>query len=146
MAPDVSGRARDGGFSAAGSCCDGAAEGGVLVLDTILGWFSNDLAIDLGTANTVVYAKGQGIVVSEPSVVAVARDGRGVDKVRAVGKSAKEMLGRTPGNIVAIRPMKEGVIADFEITEAMLRYFIARVHDRKRMVRPRIVIAVPGSR
>ncbi len=115
------------------------------MLDTILGWFSNDLAIDLGTANTVVYAKGQGIVVSEPSVVAVARDGRGVDKVRAVGKSAKEMLGRTPGNIVAIRPMKEGVIADFEITEAMLRYFIARVHDRKRMVRPRIVIAVPSG-
>jgi len=115
------------------------------VLDTVLGWFSNDLAIDLGTANTVVYAKGQGIVVSEPSVVAVARDGRGVDKVRAVGKSAKEMLGRTPGNIVAIRPMKEGVIADFEITEAMLRYFIARVHDRKRMVRPRIVIAVPSG-
>ncbi|NRA09723.1 MAG: rod shape-determining protein [Myxococcales bacterium] len=111
----------------------------------MLGWFSNDLAIDLGTANTVVYAKGQGIVVSEPSVVAVARDGRGVDKVRAVGKSAKEMLGRTPGNIVAIRPMKEGVIADFEITEAMLRYFIARVHDRKRMVRPRIVIAVPSG-
>ena len=115
------------------------------MLDTVLGWFSNDLAIDLGTANTVVYAKGQGIVVSEPSVVAVARDGRGVDKVRAVGKSAKEMLGRTPGNIVAIRPMKEGVIADFEITEAMLRYFIARVHDRKRMVRPRIVIAVPSG-
>ena len=115
------------------------------MLDTILGCFSNDLAIDLGTANTVVYAKGQGIVVSEPSVVAVARDGRGVDKVRAVGKSAKEMLGRTPGNIVAIRPMKEGVIADFEITEAMLRYFIARVHDRKRMVRPRIVIAVPSG-
>ena len=115
------------------------------MLDTVLGLFSNDLAIDLGTANTVVYAKGQGIVVSEPSVVAVARDGRGVDKVRAVGKSAKEMLGRTPGNIVAIRPMKEGVIADFEITEAMLRYFIARVHDRKRMVRPRIVIAVPSG-
>jgi len=111
----------------------------------VLGWFSNDLAIDLGTANTVVYAKGKGIVVSEPSVVAVARDARGVDKVRAVGKEAKEMLGRTPGNIVAIRPMKDGVIADFEITEAMLRYFIARVHDRKRLVRPRIVIAVPSG-
>jgi rod shape-determining protein MreB len=106
-----------------------------LILDHILGWFSNDLAIDLGTANTVVYAKGQGIVVSEPSVVAVSRDGRGIDKVRAVGRAAKEMLGRTPGNIEAIRPMKDGVIADFEITEAMLRYFIARVHDRKRMVR-----------
>jgi len=116
-----------------------------VILDAVLGWFSNDLAIDLGTANTVVYAKGQGIVVSEPSVVAVERDARGVDKVRAVGKAAKEMLGRTPGNIVAIRPMKDGVIADFEITEAMLRYFIARVHDRKRMVRPRIVIAVPSG-
>ncbi|MCH8083315.1 MAG: rod shape-determining protein [Myxococcales bacterium] len=111
----------------------------------MLGWFSNDLAIDLGTANTVVYAKGKGIVVSEPSVVAVVRDSRGVDKVRAVGKEAKEMLGRTPGNIVAIRPMKDGVIADFEITEAMLRYFIMKVHDRKRLIRPRIVIAVPSG-
>jgi rod shape-determining protein MreB len=116
-----------------------------VILDPILGWFSNDLAIDLGTANTVVYAKGRGIVVSEPSVVAVTRDSRGVDKVRAVGREAKEMLGRTPGNIVAIRPMKDGVIADFEITEAMLRYFITKVHDRKRMVRPRIVIAVPSG-
>jgi rod shape-determining protein MreB len=116
-----------------------------VILDPILGWFSSDLAIDLGTANTVVYAKGQGIVVSEPSVVAVSRDGRGVDRVVAVGKAAKEMLGRTPGNIVAIRPMKDGVIADFEITEAMLRYFITKVHDRKRLVRPRIVIAVPSG-
>ncbi len=116
-----------------------------MILDPILGWFSNDLAIDLGTANTLVYAKGKGIVVSEPSVVAVTRDGRGVDRVRAVGEEAKQMLGRTPGNIVAIRPLKDGVIADFEITEAMLRCFIARVHDRKRMVRPRIVIAVPSG-
>jgi rod shape-determining protein MreB len=116
-----------------------------VILDPILGWFSSDLAIDLGTANTVVFAKGQGIVISEPSVVAVSRDARGIDKVRAVGRAAKEMLGRTPGNIVAIRPMKDGVIADFEITEAMLRYFIARVHDRKRMIRPRIVIAVPSG-
>jgi rod shape-determining protein MreB len=116
-----------------------------VILDPILGWFSNDLAIDLGTANTVVYAKGKGIVVSEPSVVAVTRNLRGVDKVRAVGKEAKEMLGRTPGNIVAIRPMKDGVIADFEITEAMLRYFIMKVHDRKRLIRPRIVIAVPSG-
>ena len=116
-----------------------------MILDPILGWFSNDLAIDLGTANTLVFAKGKGIVVSEPSVVAVAHEGRGVDRVRAVGREAKEMLGRTPGNIVAIRPMKDGVIADFEITEAMLRYFITRVHDRKRMVRPRIVIAVPSG-
>ncbi len=114
-----------------------------MILDTVLGWFSNDLAIDLGTANTLVYAKGQGIVVSEPSVVAVTRDARGIDRVRAVGREAKQMLGRTPGNIVAIRPIKDGVIADFETTEAMLRYFITRVHDRKRMVRPRIAIAVP---
>jgi rod shape-determining protein MreB len=116
-----------------------------VILDTILGFFSSDLAIDLGTANTLVYVKGRGIVVSEPSVVAVSRDGPGPDRVVAVGRDAKEMLGRTPGNIVAIRPMKDGVIADFEITEAMLRYFITRVHDRKRMVRPRIVIAVPSG-
>ena len=116
-----------------------------LILDTVLGWFSNDLAIDLGTANTLVYVKGRGIVVSEPSVVAVSRDARGPDKVRAVGKAAKEMLGRTPGHIVAIRPLKDGVIADFDITEAMLRYFIRRVHDRRTMVRPRIVIAVPSG-
>ena len=115
-------------------------------LKRILGWFSNDLAIDLGTANTLVYAKGKGIVVSEPSVVAVLKDGRGPDKVRAVGKAAKEMLGRTPGNIVAIRPMKDGVIADFEVTEAMLRYFIERVHNRSStLVRPRIVIGVPSG-
>jgi rod shape-determining protein MreB len=115
-------------------------------LKRILGWFSNDLAIDLGTANTIVYARGKGIVVSEPSVVAVVKDGRGPDKVRAVGKDAKEMLGRTPGNIVAIRPMKDGVIADFEVTEAMLRYFIERVHNRSsNLVRPRIVIAVPSG-
>ena len=116
-----------------------------MILDHILGWFSSDLAIDLGTANTLVYVKGRGIVVSEPSVVAVVKDGRGPDKVRAVGTEAKEMLGRTPGNIVAIRPMKDGVIADFEITEAMLRYFIQQVHDRKFMMRPRIVIAVPSG-
>ena len=117
-----------------------------MIFDSILGWFSNDLAIDLGTANTLVYVKGKGIVVSR----AERRGGRsatraGVDRVLAVGKEAKEMLGRTPGNIVAIRPMKDGVIADFEITEAMLRYFIAQVHDRKRMVRPRIVDAVPSG-
>ena len=116
-----------------------------MIIDTILGWFSNDLAIDLGTANTLVYVKGRGIVVSEPSVVAVSRDSRGPDRVRAVGQAAKDMLGRTPGHIVAIRPLKEGVIADFDITEAMLRYFIRRVHDRRTMVRPRIVIAVPSG-
>ncbi len=115
------------------------------MFNRILGWFSNDLAIDLGTANTLVYVKGRGIVVSEPSVVAVTKDGRGPDKVRAVGREAKEMLGRTPGNIIAIRPMKEGVIADFEIAEAMLRYFIRKVHNRSTLVRPRIVVAVPSG-
>jgi rod shape-determining protein MreB len=115
-------------------------------LKRILGWFSSDLAIDLGTANTLVYARGKGIVVSEPSVVAVVKDARGPDKVKAVGQEAKEMLGRTPGNIVAIRPMKDGVIADFEVAEAMLRHFIERVHNRSSsLVRPRIVIAVPSG-
>ena len=115
-------------------------------LNRILGWFSNDLAIDLGTANTLVYARGKGIVVDEPSVVAVVRDARGPDKVKAVGQEAKDMLGRTPANIVAIRPMKDGVIADFEVAEAMLRHFIERVHNRSSsLVRPRIVIAVPSG-
>ncbi len=115
-------------------------------LKRILGWFSSDLAIDLGTANTLVYARGKGIVVSEPSVVAVVKDARGPDKVKAVGREAKEMLGRTPANIVAIRPMKDGVIADFEVAEAMLRHFIERVHNRSSsLVRPRIVIAVPSG-
>jgi rod shape-determining protein MreB len=117
----------------------------VVPLKRILGWFSSDLAIDLGTANTLVYAKGKGIVVSEPSVVAVMKDGRGPDKVKAVGEEAKEMLGRTPGNIVAVRPMKDGVIADFDVTAEMLRYFIKRVHNRSSFVRPRIVVAVPSG-
>ena len=115
------------------------------LFDAILGMFSNDLAIDLGTANTLVYLKGKGIVVSEPSVVAVQKDGMGGRKVLAVGKEAKKMLGRTPGSIVAIRPMKDGVIADFDITEEMLRYFIQKVHNRKTLVRPRIVICVPSG-
>ncbi|MBI4412067.1 MAG: rod shape-determining protein [Deltaproteobacteria bacterium] len=114
-----------------------------MLFDSILGLFSNDLAIDLGTANTLIYVKGKGIVSSEPSVVAVRRDGRGQKKVLAVGKEAKEMLGRTPTNIEAIRPMKDGVIADFEVTEAMLRYFIRKAHNRKTLVRPRIIICVP---
>jgi rod shape-determining protein MreB len=113
------------------------------ILDKILGFFSNDLAIDLGTANTCVYVRGRGIVLREPSVVAVKRDNRGNNKVLAVGSEAKRMLGRTPGNIVAIRPMKDGVIADFEVTEAMLRHFISKVHNSRRLVRPRIVICVP---
>lgn len=111
--------------------------------DRFIGIFSNDLAIDLGTANTLIYAKGRGIITSEPSVVAVKRDSRGQKKVLAVGKEAKEMLGRTPGSIEAIRPMKDGVIADFEVTEAMLRYFIRRAHNRKTMIRPRIIVGVP---
>ncbi len=113
------------------------------IFDAIIGKFSNDLAIDLGTANTCVYVKGKGIVLREPSVVAVKRDSRGNNKVLAVGAEAKRMLGRTPGNIVAIRPMKDGVIADFEVTEAMLRHFISKVHNSRRLVRPRIVICVP---
>lgn len=100
------------------------------------------MGIDLGTANTLVYVKGQGIVLSEPSVVAMNTDTR---KVRAVGNEAKSMIGRTPGNIVAIRPMKDGVIADFEITEIMLRYFIQKVHNRRRLVAPRLAISVPSG-
>ena len=110
-----------------------------------LGIFSNDLAIDLGTANTLVFVKGKGIVLSEPSVVAVRTDNRTKNKVLAVGHEAKMMLGRTPSNIVAIRPMRDGVIADFDVTEAMLRHFIHKVHNRRTFVRPRIIIAVPSG-
>jgi len=115
------------------------------MLNVLIGWFSNDLAIDLGTANTLVYVKGKGIVSSEPSVVAVKKDEKGNKKVLAVGAEAKKMLGRTPGNIEAIRPMKNGVIADFEITEEMLYHFIIKAHNRKSFVRPRIVICVPSG-
>ena len=104
--------------------------------------FSRDLAIDLGTANTLVYAKGKGIVVNEPSIVAINKT---TNEVEAVGKEAKEMLGRTPGNIVAVRPMRDGVIADFKVTERMLTYFIRKAHNRKMLVRPRIVIGVPSE-
>jgi len=114
-------------------------------LDSVLGVFSTDLAIDLGTANTLVYAKGKGIVLSEPSVVAVRTDNRLKNRVLAVGLEAKNMLGRTPGSIVAIRPMRDGVIADFEVTEAMLRHFIQSVHNRRSYVRPRIIVAVPSG-
>jgi len=116
-----------------------------MLLGPIFALFSNDLAIDLGTANTLVYAKGKGIVLNEPSVVAVRKGGRRAGKVLAVGEEAKRMLGRTPGDIVATRPMKDGVIADFDITETMLRYFIRRVHNRRSLVRPRIVISVPSG-
>ncbi|NLF23486.1 MAG: rod shape-determining protein, partial [Lentisphaerae bacterium] len=103
--------------------------------------FSNDIGIDLGTANTLVYVKDRGIVLREPSVVAIQE---GTKRILAVGDEAKRMLGRTPGNIVAIRPMKSGVIADFDITEAMIRYFIRKVHTRK-LVKPRVIMAVPGD-
>jgi rod shape-determining protein MreB len=113
-----------------------------MVFNAIWGLFSNDLAIDLGTANTLVYLKGKGVVMDEPSVVAVNKE---TNRVLAVGKEAKDMLGRTPGSIVAIRPMRDGVIANFEITETMLRYFIRKVHNRKALVRPRIIISVPSG-
>ncbi len=116
-----------------------------MLFDNIFGLISNDLAIDLGTANTLIYLKGKGVVTDEPSVVAVQKDGRGDSKVLAVGREAKQMLGRTPGSIVAIRPMKDGVIADFEVAEAMLRYFIQKVHNRKSLVRPRIIIGIPSG-
>ncbi len=114
-----------------------------MFLDWFLGFFSSDLAIDLGTANTLVYVKGKGIVLNEPSVVAVQKDARGQSKVLAVGQEAKGMLGRTPGSINAIRPMKDGVIADFDVTEAMLKYFIRKAHNRRTLVHPRIIICIP---
>jgi rod shape-determining protein MreB and related proteins len=113
-----------------------------MAVKSLLSMFSNDLAIDLGTANTLVYAKNKGIVVREPSIVAVNKINNNVE---AVGKEAKEMLGRTPGNIVAIRPMKDGVIADFEVTEKMIKYFIEKAHGRRFFVKPRIVISVPSE-
>ena len=116
-----------------------------MVFDALWGLFSTDLAIDLGTANTLVYVKGKGILFSEPSVVAVQRDSKGQKRILAVGREAKEMLGRTPGNIFAIRPMRDGVIADFDIAGEMLRYFIAKAHNRKTLVRPRVVISVPSG-
>src|SRR4051812_33853479 len=110
----------------------------------LLEWFSNDLAIDLGTANTLVFAKNRGIIINEPSVVAVHKNARGQTKIIAVGKEAKAMLGRTPGSIVAIRPIKDGVIADFEVTQSMLKYFISKsMGGRRSLVRPRIIICVP---
>ena len=113
-----------------------------MLFTLVAGFFSNDMAIDLGTANTLVYVKGEGIVLNEPSIVAIHQAD---NTVLAVGKEAKAMLGRTPGNIVAIRPLKDGVIADFDVTEKMLSYFIRRVHRRRALVRPRIVIGVPSG-
>ncbi len=112
-------------------------------MNWLYSWLSNDLAIDLGTANTLIYVKSRGIVDSEPSVVAVQKNHQGHQKVLAVGKEAKEMLGRTPGSITAIRPLKDGVIADFDVCEAMLKYFIRKVHNDRSLVHPRVVIGVP---
>jgi rod shape-determining protein MreB len=115
------------------------------MLDAISGFFSRDLAIDLGTANILVYVKGKGIVANEPSVLAVRQDGRGNGRILAVGHSAQQMLGRTPGSIVATRPIKDGVVTDFDACEAMLRYFIQKVHDRTKLVRPRVIVGVPSG-
>ena len=116
-----------------------------MVLGLFSGFLSTDLAIDLGTSNTLIYVKGRGVVVNEPSVVTVQNDGRGGRKILAVGSEAKEMLGRTPGSVSAIQPIQDGVIADFEVTEAMLSYFITKALNRKPMVKPRIVICVPNG-
>jgi rod shape-determining protein MreB len=109
---------------------------------SLFGFFSSDLAIDLGTANTLVYAKGRGIVVNEPSIVALDKNNK---RVLAVGREAKEMLGRTPADIVAVKPMKDGVIADFDVTEVMLKYFIKQAHKRNHLLSPRIVIGIPAE-
>jgi rod shape-determining protein MreB and related proteins len=114
-----------------------------MIFDKLIGWFSNDMAIDLGTANTLVSVKGKGIIINEPSVVAVQHDRYGRDRILAVGKEAKQMIGKTPVNIQAVRPMKDGVIADFEMTERMIRYFIEKAHKRKSFLRPRIIICIP---
>ena len=113
-----------------------------MLINRLVGMFSNDLAVDLGTANTLVYVRGQGIVLDEPSIVAMHQADH---SVLAVGHEAKAMLGRTPGNIIATRPLKDGVIADFDVTEKMLQYFINKVHRRRRLVRPRIVVGVPSG-
>ena len=114
-----------------------------MIFDKFIGWFSNDMAIDLGTANTIVSVKGKGIIINEHSVVAVQHDRYGRDRILAVGKEAKQMIGKTPVNIQAVRPMKDGVIADFEMTERMIRYFIEKAHGRKSFLRPRIIICIP---
>jgi len=116
-----------------------------MLFDSVSGIFSNDMAIDLGTANTLVYVRGRGIILSEPSVVAVKTDLKRGPRIVAVGTDAKKMLGRTPDNIRAIRPMKDGVIADFEVTEAMLKHFIFKIHHRRFLVKPRIVVCIPSG-
>jgi rod shape-determining protein MreB len=122
-----------------------STEKAIKMLDKFLGMFSADLAIDLGTANTLVFVKGKGVVCNEPSVVTLNRDERGIARIISVGREAKDTLGKTPAHMETIRPIKEGVIADFEVTGAMLRYFIKKVHDGKSFVKPRIIIAVPSN-
>lgn len=114
-----------------------------MLIDKIIGWFSHDISIDLGTANTIVIVKGQGVIINEPSVVAVQNDRFGKNKILSVGQEAKEMVGKTPGSITAVRPMKDGVIADFDMTEKMIRHFIEKAHKRKALMRPRIIVCVP---
>lgn len=114
-----------------------------MFFNKLIGIFSNDMAIDLGTANTIVSVRGKGIIINEPSVVAVQKDKYGKDRILAVGQEAKQMIGKTPLNIQAVRPMQDGVIADFEMTERMIRYFIEKAHSRKSFVRPRIIISIP---
>ena len=114
-----------------------------MFLDKLIGLFSNDMAIDLGTANTIVSVRGKGIIINEPSVVAVQKDRNGRDRILAVGQEAKQMIGKTPLNIQAVRPMQDGVIADFEMTERMIRYFIEKAHSRKSFIRPRIIVCIP---
>ena len=114
-----------------------------MFLDQVIGFFSSDMGIDLGTANTLVLVKDKGIIINEPSVVAVRREKYGKQKILAVGHAAKEMVGKTPGDIEAIRPMRDGVIADFDMTERMIRYFIEKTHRRRNFLRPRIIISVP---
>lgn len=114
-----------------------------MLFDQLIGFFSSDMGIDLGTANTLVLVKDKGIIINEPSVVAVQREKYGKQKILAVGQPAKEMVGKTPGDIEAIRPMRDGVIADFDMTERMIRYFIEKTHGRKSLLRPRIIISVP---
>ena len=114
-----------------------------MFLDKLIGLFSSDMAIDLGTANTIVSVRGKGIIINEPSVVAVQKDKNGRDRILAVGQEAKQMIGKTPLNIQAVRPMQDGVIADFEMTERMIRYFIEKAHSRKSFIRPRIIICIP---
>jgi rod shape-determining protein MreB and related proteins len=116
-----------------------------MFFDSVSGFFSNDMAIDLGTANTLVYVRGKGVILSEPSVVAVKTDLKRGPRIVAVGTDAKKMLGRTPDNMQAIRPMKDGVIADFEVTEAMLKHFIFKIHHRRFLVKPRIIICMPSG-